>query len=245
MSSSWRNLDLREWGDWPLRYRSATCVLLALLAFVLPWCALTRPMAAQEQGLTVAHADVQAQLLAARQRRAAFPAGAAPLPEAVVPASPNLPELLTMMADTAQRAQLRGGQFRPHTAALTAPDADPGPAIEFRLSGTWPQLYRFAAALTTVSEQAILAPHDVRLRAQANATLELSATVLVHPPLNPAPMPLPSTPTGDIPPRNPFAGIASRPHHVRVQTVGSLRSGQREVGLVLSADGQLRPVVSK
>jgi len=236
MTASLRELDLREYGDWPLMHRAAACVLLALLAFGLPWSLLTRPTSAQWQALKSAEHDIQTRLLHARQRVDALPAW-----------SPLLPDLITTIAETAQSAGLHGGQFRPMPPPATdAPTDAPTDAIsiELRLHGIWPQLARFAADLAALKSDAILSLRDIRLRVQSQTAasaplLELSATVLIYPYANA----LSAQPVREGPQRNPFIDSSIRSRQTHSHTViGRLGNGHDQVGLVLTKDGQLRRV---
>jgi len=250
MTSCLRELDLREYGDWPLRYRVGACVLLALLAFGLPWYWLTRPTSSQWQALRSAEHELQTQLLHARQRVDALPAFS-PLPPDERPPPPvNLPALMTAIAETAQAAGLHGAQFRPLSPPATDASARDGTYLELRLHGTWPQLTRFATDLTVLTSDAILSLQDVRLRAQPQTAvsallLELSATVRIHTRASAHPIPGSTAPLGDGVQRNPFMGSAIRSRQTNAHTViGSLGDGQEQVELILTADGQLRRVDS-
>jgi len=242
MKPSLRELDLREFGDWPLMHRAAACLLLALLALGLPWGLLTRPTSAQWQALKSAEHDIQARLLHARQRVDALPAWLPLLPdEPVQPA--NLPALITTIAETAQVAGLHDGQFRPASLPATDTSADAIP-IELRLHGTWPQLARFAADLAALKSDAILSLRDIRLRAQSQTAasaplLELSATVLIHPYANV----VLEHHINQGPQRNPFIDSSIRSRQTHSHTViGRLGNGHDQVGLILTADGQLHRV---
>jgi len=246
MSLALRELDLRDYGNWPLLHRAATCLLLALLAFALPWLGLTRSVLAERQALSIAESGVQARLLHARQQLAAWPALRLDADQALPSLRPDIPAMLTAMAGTAQAAGLHGGQFRP----ASAPDAaDKGIPIELRVHGRWPQLVRFARELTAPAwDGAIVGLREIGLRAQPQATtpglepvLELSASVWIHPRpavhITQASGHLINTTLA----RNPFMGASARSPHPGARTVvGSLRSGTDELRLVLTADGELR-----
>jgi len=250
MTPSLRELDLREYGDWPRSHRAAACVLLALLVFGLPWALLTRPTSAQWQTLKSAEHDTQTRLQQSRQQVDTLPALPPFLPDEPPPPT-NLPALITTIAETAQTAGLHGGQFRPTSPTATDAPTD-AIAIELRLHGTWPQLARFAAALATLKTDALLSLRDIRLRAQPQAAastplqgplLELSATVLMYPRPSFQPIPVPASRTNAGVQRNPFIDSTTRsrqsnPHSV----IGSLGHGREQVGLVLTADGELRRV---
>jgi len=231
--------DLREYGDWPLPHRAAACVLLALLTLGLPWALLTRPTSAQWQALQSAGSELQTRLLHARQQADTLPEFPPFTPDA--PPPPNVPVLITALAETAHGAGLHGGQFRP--VSSPAPDAPTdGIPIELRLHGTWPQLARFAADLATPTPGALLSLRDIRLRAQASEStplLELSATVLIYPHAHA----VSEQHTNAALQRNPFIDTALRSRPTNSHTViGSLGNGQGQVGLVLTADGELRRV---
>jgi len=231
--------DLREYGDWPLPHRAAACVLLALLTLGLPWALLTRPTSAQWQALKSAEHDVQTRLLHARQQADTLPEFPPLTPD--TPPPPNVPALITALAETAHTAGLHGGQFRP--VSSPAPDAPTdGIPIELRLHGTWPQLTRFADDLATPAPDAIVTLRDIRLRAQASEStplLELSATVLIYPHAHA----VSEQHTIAVPERDPFIDASNRARPTNAHTViGSLGNGQGQVGLVLTADGELRRV---
>jgi len=249
MKFSLRGLDLREFGDWPLLWRSVACMVLALLACGLPWALLTRQISAELQALVVASDELQLRLRQAGEQVDALPALPPSPPETtnvVALPPPDMSALMAAMAEAAQAAGLRDGQFRPQPAAADAQaEEGAGDQIEVRLHGTWLQLGRFASDLTALTPDATLGVREIRLRASpAAALLELSAIVSVY-----------SRPTTDfitlsepvqytLPERNPFADHAVRSGKGRPQTVvGSIRTGLGQAGLVLGEDGQLRRVV--
>jgi len=243
MSASLRELDVREYGDWPLSYRVMACTLLALLAFALPWFALTRAILAERQALAVVERELQTRLLQARQQVDALPSLPPDMAEPEAAPVPDIPALITGIAETAQAAGLHGGQFRPISPPATGASADAA-LIELRLHGGWPQLVRFAAALAVPGRDAVLGLHDLRLRAQASpgAMLELSATVWIHPHSGTGVIPLPTPAANASAPRNPFTGMTTRASVNPDAVVGSLRNGRGHARLVLTADGQLRRV---
>jgi len=244
MKPSLRELDLREFGDWPLPCRATACVLLALLALGLPWGLLTRPTSAQWQGLKSAGHDTQTRLLHSRQRMDALPALSPFLPDEP-PEPVNLPALITAIAETAHAARLHGGQFRPMSPPANDAPAD-GIPIELRLHGTWPQLARFASDLAAPTSDAILSLRDIRLRAQSAASaplLELSATIWIYPRPNVQSIPVSASQVSEGIQRNPFIDSTIRSRQTSSYTViGSLDNGQGQVGLILTADGELRRV---
>jgi len=242
MTLPWRELDLREFGDWPLSWRVIACMLLALLAFGLPWALLTYPISIERQALMMAESELKIRLQQARGKADAFP----PLPREEVKTEPypppNLPALITTIAEAAQVAGLRDGQFRSQPGMTSdGPDnAEVSPRIELRLHGTWKQLGHFATDLAEPILDAVLSLHDIHLRASPRSTLlELTATASVHP--RPA---IPPTPVFEpyryeFPDRNPFADASTRSPSASLQRVGSIGTGDQQVGLVLGADGQL------
>jgi len=233
------SLDLREYGDWPLPHRAAACVLLSLLAFGLPWLLLTRPTTTQWQALKSAEHDLQIRLLQTRQQADTLPE----LPPLTPDEPPllNIPALITTLAETAHTAGLHGGQFRQAPPSATDASTD-GIPIELRLHGTWPQLTRFASDLAAPTPDATISLRDIRLRSQATEStplLELSATVLIYPHANA----VSEHHTSAAPPRNPFIDTTFRLRPTNTHAViGSLGNGQGQVGLVLTADGELRRV---
>jgi len=241
MSLSLRELDLREYGDWPLPWRAAACALLALLAFGLPWSFLTRPATAQWQALKSTEHDVQTRLQHARQQAGTLPAWRPSIPDE--PPTPNVPALITALAESAHAAGLHDGHWRPQAPKDVGVDAIP---IELRLHGTWPQLTRFANALAAPTWDAVLGLRDLRLRAQAATSapvLELTATLLIHPLPVADFIPVSVSQTSVDLQRNPFADSTTRSRQTGSRTViGRLRSGQEQVKLVLTADGQLRRI---
>jgi len=251
MSRSLRELDLREYGDWPLPWRAAACVVLALLAFGLPWSFLTRPTNVQWQALKSTEHEVQTRLQHVRQQVDALPALPTFTPDQSPLSAPNVATLITAIAETAHAAGLRDGQWRPQSPKDVAKDVGKdvgveGIPIELRLHGTWPQLTRFANALAAPTWDAVLGLRDIRLRAQALTpvpVLELSATLLIYPHPVADLIPLAVSPTSVDLQRDPFAdsSIGSRPTSAHAM-IGRLHSGQEQVGLVLTADGQLRRI---
>jgi len=238
-------LDLRDYGDWPLSYRVATCVLSALLALGLPWVLLTRPTSAQWQALKSAEHALQTRLQQSRQQADTLPAFPSFTADEPAPPLPNLPALVTHIAETAHAAGLHGGQFRP--ASLPATDAsEDGIPIELRLHGTWPQLRRFATDIAAPTSDAILSLRDIRLRVQSGTSalmLELSATVWIYPHSVADSIPVSAYQMSENSLRNPFIDSTIHSHQTRSHVViGSLSNGGDHVGLVLTADGQLRRV---
>jgi len=248
MTTSWHEIDLRDYGDWPLAHRAAACLLLALLALSLLWLGLTRSTSAEQQALEIVERDLQARLQHARQRVDALP----PLPRDAIepPASPapDMPALITAIAGTAQAAGLHGGQFRPVPTPAADREGEALP-IALRLSGSWAQLHRFARDLSAPTWGAILGLREIHLRTQtATASapmLELSATVWMHPRPLAAPLTLLEPSANTVPPRNPFIDTATRTRQASAHTVvGSLRNGSAHIELVLTADGELRRTAS-
>jgi len=243
MSLSLRELDLREYGDWPLPWRAAACVVLGLLAFGLPWSFLTRQAAAQWQALKSTEHEVQTRLQHARQQVDTLPALPTFTPDESPSSAPNVPTLITAIAETAHAAGLHDGQWRPQSPKDVGMEGIP---IELRLHGTWPQLARFANDLAAPAWDAVLGLRDIRLRAQAATSapvLELSATLLIYPHPVADLIPAAVSQTSVDFQRDPFADntISSRQTSAHTM-IGRLHSGQEQVGLVLTADGQLRRI---
>jgi len=240
---SLRELDLRDYGDWPLPHRAAACLLLALLAFSLPWLGLTRSTTAEQRALNIIEHDLQTRLQHARQQVDALPSLRT---DAAVPATlpaPDIPALITAIAGTAQAAGLHGGQFRPIPPPATEAERE-GTPITLRVSGDWPQLHRFARDLSAPTWNAILGLRDIHVRTQpGTSALELSATLWIYPRPAAGMIPVSEPPTHTVPPRNPFTDTTTRARHASPRVViGSLRNGGDHVGLELTADGELRRV---
>jgi len=249
MSPSQHTLDLREFGDWPLSWRAAACMALMLLACGLPWVVLTRPASAERQALVVVANELHIRLRHAREQADALPpvpsehAGTASLP------LPDIPVLMTAIAECAQAAGLRDGKFRPLPviSAATEMEDDTNDRIELRLHGTWQQLGRFASDLAALTPDAILSLRDIHLRASSDiALLELTAIVAVYPHSANDLVFVSEQSRYGTSGRNPFAVTTARPGRTSAQAVvGRIRNGHGQAGLVLGADGQLHRVAMK
>jgi len=231
-----RELEWREFADWPLCWRGAACVLLAVLAFILPWGIVTRSDAARACALAARADGLQAQLAGHQPHAADAPPTSPPIPPTLPDGSSaviDIPQQVAGMARMAQAHGLRAGQFRPgRDAARIGPYR--GIPVAVRLAGSWPQLSAFIADLAAPVHGALFSLHDVAARAspaaapeagqpaeQAGLPLELRATVRIWPPDPGAAAGLPSdlSAASDDPPaagmavfpRNPFAPLRAAP----------------------------------
>jgi len=231
-----RPLEWREFADWPLPWRGAACVLLAVLAFALPWGILTRSDAVRASGLAARADGLQAQLAGDQRRAADVPPTSPPIPFTLPNGSSaviDLPQQVAEMARTAQARGLHGAQFRPGREE-TRIGPYRGIPVAVRLAGSWPQLSAFAADLAAPVHGALFSLHDVVVRAspaaapeagqpaaQEDLPLELRAAVRIWLPDPGAAAGLPPdlNAASDEPPaagtavfqRNPFAPLRAEP----------------------------------
>jgi len=231
-----RTLEWREFADWPLPWRGAACVLLAVLAFALPWGILTRSDAARASALAARADGLQAQLAGHQLHAADALPTSAPIPSTLpdgASAGIDLPQQVAGMAQMAQARGLHGAQFRPGREE-TRIGPYRGIPVAVRLAGSWSQLSAFIADLAAPVHGALFSLHDVAVRAspaatpeagqpaaQAGPSLELRATVRIWPPDPGAAAGLPpdrSAASDDPPaagtaafPRNPFAPLRAEP----------------------------------
>jgi len=229
-------LQWREFADWPLPWRGAACVLLAALAFALPWGILTRSDAARAASLAARADGLQTQLAGYQSHAADAPPTSPPIPSTLPDGSfavIDIPQQIAAMARMAQARGLHGTQFRPRREE-TRIGPYRGSPVAVRLAGSWPQLSAFIADLAAPVHGVLFSLHDVALRAspaatpeagqpveQAGLPLELRATVRIWPPDPGAAAGLPpeiSAASDDPPaagtavfPRNPFARLRAAP----------------------------------
>jgi len=231
-----RELEWREFADWPLRWRGAACVLLAVLAFILPWGIVTRSDAARACALAARADGLQAQLAGHQPHAADAPPTSPPIPSTLPDGSSaviDIPQQVAGMARMAQAHGLRAGQFRPgRDTARIGPYR--GIPVAVRLAGSWPQLSAFIADLAAPVHGTLFSLHDVAVRsspvaapeagqpaAQTGLPLELRATVRIWSPDPGTAAGLPSdlSAASDDPPaagmavfpRNPFAPLRAEP----------------------------------